>query len=157
MSKNLTIEEQATNYVTMRHIELVRNLINRVIQDLIDRQEKHDQSKLDSPEVELFTKYTPILSGLTYGSEEYKQCLADLKPALDHHYANNRHHPQHFKNGINDMNLIDLIEMFCDWKAASTRHNDGNIRKSIEINSKRDGIDSQLAKIFENTADYLDF
>jgi hypothetical protein len=37
-----------------------------------------------------------------------------MAPALKHHYENNRHHPEHFKNNIDDMNLIDLIEMLCD-------------------------------------------
>ena len=49
------------------------------------------------------------------------------------------------------MTIIDLIEMLCDWKAATMRHNDGNIRKSIEINAKRFNIDSQLTKMLENT------
>jgi hypothetical protein len=53
------------------------------------------------------------------------------------------------------MNLIDLVEMLCDWKAASERHNDGNIKKSIEINTARFGLSWQLAKILENTADLL--
>lgn len=153
----LSLEEQSTNFITMRHIELVRNLLNQVVQDLLSRGEKHDQSKLESPEVELFTKYTAELAGLTYGSAEYIASLKNLKPALDHHYANNRHHPEHFKDGINDMNLIDLIEMFCDWKAASMRHNDGNIRKSIEINAEKHSMNKQLMRIFKNTADYLDY
>lgn len=49
------------------------------------------------------------------------------------------------------MNLIDLLEMFCDWKAASERHNDGNLRKSIEINATRFGMSPDLVSIFENT------
>ena len=65
------------------------------------------------------------------------------------------HHPECHKNGINDMNLLDLIEMFCDWKAASERHNDGNIRKSIEINGKRFNMSDQLVKIFENSVEIL--
>jgi len=44
-----------------------------------------------------------------------------MKPALEHHYALYRHHPEHFQNGIDDMNLIDLVEMFADWKASSER------------------------------------
>jgi hypothetical protein len=49
------------------------------------------------------------------------------------------------------MNLVDLIEMLCDWKAASTRHNDGNLRRSIEVNGDRFGMSPQLIKIFENS------
>lgn len=152
MNENLTEEQKSVNYETFRHIERVRNLINLAIKELINRAENHDQSKLTLPEVEYFAKYTKLLKDVTYGSAEYKQFLEELKPALDHHYANNRHHPEHFKNGINDMDLFDLIEMLFDWKASSERHNNGNILKSIEINAGRFEISPQLAKIFENTA-----
>lgn len=151
----LTETQKATNYDTFRHIERVRNLLNVCVLDLIRRGEFHDQTKLKTPEVELFTEYTSKLSTCTYGSEEYRDYLLKLKPALDHHYANNRHHPEHHKNGVNDMNLLDIIEMLCDWKAASERHNDGNIRKSIEINANRFGLSPQLTKILENTADLM--
>lgn len=153
MSEHLTSEQQATNYLTMRHIERVRNLLNVAAQELMNRGEKHDQSKLQSPEVELFTEYTPKLAGVTYASPEYDGYKKAMGEALQHHYANNRHHPEHFKNGIEDMNLIDLIEMFVDWKAASERHHDSNIRKSIENNANRFRMSPQLVKIFENTVE----
>lgn len=153
MSEKLTQEQEATNYHTFRHIERVRNLLNDMIVELLRRGEKHDQSKLASPEVELFTEFTPKLAGCTYGSPEYEGYRKAMGEALAHHYANNRHHPEHFKNGIEDMNLLDLVEMICDWKAASERHNDGNIRKSIEKNADRFRISPQLVCILENTAD----
>jgi uncharacterized LabA/DUF88 family protein len=49
------------------------------------------------------------------------------------------------------MNLVDLIEMICDWKAATERTKDGNIYKSIEINSERFKMSEQLKNIFNNT------
>jgi hypothetical protein len=149
--EGLTEEQQAVNFETMRHIEMVRNLLNKIIGELIVRGQKHDQSKLRPPEVELFTEYTGKLRHMTYGSEEYTKTLEAMGPALKHHYANNRHHPEHFKDGIEDMSIVDLIEMLCDWKAASTRHNDGNLRKSIEINGNRFRMSPQLIKIFENS------
>lgn len=152
---SLSEAEKACNYDTFRHIERVRNLLNVCVKDLIKRGELHDQTKLAPPEVELFTEYTPKLASCTYGSPEYQNFLKAIKPALDHHYAHNRHHPEHHKNGINDMNLLDIVEMLCDWKAASERHNDGNIRKSIEINANRFNMSPQLVKILENTADLL--
>lgn len=147
--------EKATNYDTFRHIERVRNLLNVCILDLIHRGQLHDQTKLEPPEVGAFAEYTPKLATCTYGSDEYKSYLSAIKPALDHHYAHNRHHPEHHKEGVNDMNLLDIIEMLCDWKAASERHNDGNIRKSIEINANRFGLSPQLVRILENTADVM--
>ena len=151
----LTQKEQATNYVTFRHIERVRNLLGKCIRVILTRAEKHDQSKLESPEVELFTEFTDKLANSTYGSEEYNGFREAMGEALQHHYANNRHHPEHHKNGIDDMNLIDLIEMMCDWKAASESHNDGNLRRAIEINADRFSMSPQLVKIFENTVDLL--
>lgn len=156
MRNELTVDEQATNFVTMRHIERVRNLLNTCVRNLLYRGERHDQSKLEQPEVSEFTRLTPILKGLTYGSPEYDKSKEELADALAHHYANNRHHPEHFKRGIQDMNLLDLVEMFCDWKAASERHNDGNIRKSIAINADRYNFPTELVSIFENTIEVLD-
>lgn len=153
--EELSIEQKATNYDTYKHIDRIRNLLDLCCSDLLKRGEFHDKSKLNSPEIELFTEFTPKLSNSTYGSEEYNSFLKEMRVALDHHYANNRHHPEHFKNGIDDMNLLDIVEMLCDWKAASERHNNGNIRKSIEINANRFNISPQLTKILENTADLL--
>ncbi len=130
-------------------------MLNKVIHELLARSESHDQSKLCNPEVQTFTECTSKLAKFTYGSDEYNASLKEMAPALEHHYANNRHHPEHFKNGIDDMNIIDIVEMICDWKAASERHNDGNIRKSIEINANRFGMSPQLVKILENTSDML--
>jgi hypothetical protein len=49
------------------------------------------------------------------------------------------------------MSLLDLIEMFCDWKAAGERHANGNFAESLNINRERFGMSPQLAEIFENT------
>lgn len=141
---------------TIKHIERVRYYLRIITDKLTTRGVTHDKTKLESPEVELFTEFTPRLAELKYGSEEYKESLAGLKPALDHHYAHSRHHPEHFSKGINDMNLVDIIEMLCDWKAAGERQRDGNLLKSIELNAQRFGYDDQLKQIFINTAKMLD-
>lgn len=141
---------------TLKHIAAVRENIRRVSEDLDTRGMDHDQSKLNPPEAEIFEIYTPKLKGTTYGSDEYKQYLKEMKVALDHHYAANRHHPEHFPNGINGMTLIDLVEMLCDWLAATKRHADGDIMKSIEINKGRFGYCDQLAQIFVNTVKELE-
>lgn len=147
----LTLEQKATNFETYRHIERVRNLLNVVAMELLRRGERHDQSKLSFPEVKALTEQLPRLSLLTYGSEEYCECLKEMAPAVDHHYQHNRHHPEHHVGGISGMDLVDLIEMFCDWKAASERHKDGNLVNSIDINAMRFSIDPQLVMIFRNT------
>jgi len=143
---------------TMKHKFRVAHLITEVaVCELLKRANKHDNSKLESPEVEIFDEMTPKLAGCTYGSEEYKGFFDKMKPAFDHHYAQNSHHPEHYKEGVDDMNLFDLMEMFFDWKAASERHNDGNINKSIEVNGGRFKMSQQLIRIFENTAKMLGY
>jgi len=141
---------------TQKHIEKVRKYIRFFTDKLTSRGVNHDAAKLESPEVELFAEYTPKLATTEYNSEEYKQCLAGLKPALDHHYATYRHHPEHFANGVNDMNLIDLVEMLADWKAASERQHNGNLLTSIEVNATRFKMTDQLKQILLNTAKTLD-
>jgi len=141
---------------TQKHIEKVRRYIRFFTDKLTSRGVNHDVAKLESPEIELFAEYTPKLAITEYNSEEYKQCLAGLKPALDHHYATYRHHPEHFANGVNDMNLIDLVEMLADWKAASERQHNGNLLTSIEVNANRFKMTDQLKQILLNTAKTLD-
>lgn len=43
------------------------------------------------------------------GCDEYRACLREMKPALEHHYASNSHHPEHYSNGIQGMSLFDLL------------------------------------------------
>lgn len=156
MTRNLTQKEKAVAYETMQHILQVNRAMRVVVNSLLYRAANHDQSKLESPEIEIFTEYTDKLQHLEYGSPEYDQCRAEMKEALDHHYANNTHHPEHYKSGIEDMNLLDMIEMFVDWYAASKRHNDGNLRTSIAKNQTRFGMTDQLTRIFENTVPVLE-
>ena len=141
---------------TKKHIRQVIKYITKCTNELSERAIKHDYDKIyNSVEKALFDEYTPKLKGCTYGSEEYKNFLSKLKKGLDIHYANNRHHPEHFENGIKGMNLIDFIEMVCDWKAASERHADGDIFKSIEINQKRFGYSDDIKCLLINTVNFL--
>ena len=141
---------------TQAHIEKVRKYIRFFTDRLTTRGENHDASKLGEEELPYFAEHTDRLNEIEYGSDEYKAELEALKPALDHHYAVNRHHPQHFPDGINGMTLIDLIEMIADWKASTERQKAGNLLKSIEINAKRFGISNQLTQILINTAKIME-
>lgn len=152
---------------TYEHIQAVQVIMARVIADLQRRQLVHDRSKLESPEREIFDEYTPKLAATTYGSDEYRGYLAAMKPGLDHHYAANDHHPEYSAlsgNGVDisqadlasgaaigRMSLPEITEMLCDWKAATLRHANGDIRRSIEINQERFGYSDELKQILLNT------
>lgn len=145
--------EEQCKIDTTDHINKVRKHLYTAIDELDKRAVIHDRSKLKSPELEIFIEYTPKLSASTYGSEEYKKNLEGMQVALKHHYEANSHHPEHYEDGIKGMNLLDIIEMFCDWKAATERHDDGDINKSIEINQKRFNYSDDLKEIFKNSVD----
>lgn len=140
---------------TLWHIMRVRDLLGEFSVELIERGAKHDQSKLGPNEKPLFDEMTPKLKELEYGTEEYKRSLAALGPALRHHYEANSHHPEHYENGVAGMTLHDLVEMFCDWKAASERTKGGGFLDSLPQNKKRFELDDQIVAIFENTAKHL--
>ena len=142
-----------TKAETMRHMMRVNELCQMASWEISRRGVVHDRSKLESPEAELFEEHTEKLAGLSYGSPEYQQSLELLGPALEHHYANNRHHSEHFPEGVDGMNLFDVLEMFVDWVAAGERQNNGNILKSLEINKKRYKLSPQLYRILKNTAE----
>lgn len=140
---------------TLKHIQKVNAYLIDASTELLKRAKEHDASKLKEPEKSVFDEVTPLLASLKFGSPEYTESTKRIKPALDHHYSVNSHHPQHYENGINGMNLFDLVEMFFDWKAAGERTKEGNIRESIQINSERFGVSKQLKSIFENTVTYF--
>lgn len=123
---------------------------------LMKRAIEHDFSKFKQGEIEHFEEVNDALQGLTYGSDEYKASLKKIKPAIDHHYEVNSHHPEHFPNGIEGMDLLDIVEMVCDWCGAVKRHADGDIYESLEINKERFNIDDQLYSIIKNTVDLFE-
>ena len=154
---------------TKDHKNKVKKYIKLCARNLLYRGIVHDDSKLETPEKEIFDEYTPKLQNSTYGSEEYKIFLKEMGKALEHHYKTNDHHPEffamHYKSrdgkgtpvykGVSGMNLIQLTEMLCDWYAASQRHNDGDIYKSIEENQKRFGYSDEIKSVFYRTIEWI--
>ena len=145
---------------TREHIDRVRHFVARAISNLQDRSDRHDKSKLEHPELPAFDIATPKLAQMEYGSEEYKQSLRDLGPALAHHFEHNDHHPEHYENSCAGMSLMALIEMLCDWRAASERvkqHTDDpekvkTFEAGLAFNQERFGYSDELAGILLNTA-----
>lgn len=141
---------------TLEHIQHVRNGIGFAVTELVYRARIHDDTKLQPEEKDTFDRVTPKLRAMTYGSDEYKTSLESMGPALRHHYESHRHHPEHFgEDGIRGMNLVDVLEMVIDWHAATKRHDDGDLHRSIDLNQKRFGYSDDLKAMMHNTADWL--
>lgn len=139
----------------LAHIAQVRDRLQDVIDNLELRAQWHDRSKLNEPEKAVFDEYTPKLANTTYGSDEYKQMLEGMGVGLRHHYSVNDHHPEYHQRGVYGMDLIQLIEMLADWKAATMRHADGDLRVSIRQNAARFGYDGAFTDMLVGTAERL--
>lgn len=137
---------------TWTHIHKVQKNLRQMAIELTRRGLEHDQSKLHSPEVEVLNETTVRLRKVEYGSDEYRRALAEMDAFTEHHYAHNDHHPEFHQRGIHDINLIQLMEMLADWKAASERHPNGSLEKSIRDNASRFGYDDKLKDILMATA-----
>ena len=143
---------------TSKHISRVRELLGMAAKELNERGTCHDMSKHEEVESEPLARMclTVMREGnVPYGSEEYKKRTAMLGPMLEHHYANNSHHPEHYDEGVDGMDLFDVVEMFFDWKAASERGDESHM--SISKACEKYSVSPQLEHIFKNTADRMGF
>lgn len=133
-------------------LRLMKYLV-RFIVNLNERAVIHDESKLGPNELEDYTKAMESFSANPFGTEGYDEIRKNIQKSVEHHYANNRHHPEHFQNGINGMDLVDILEMVADWKSASENSLGGNfdMMKSITTLSEKYGISPQLTQIIVNT------
>jgi len=139
---------------TKLHIKKVQVYMLYVTDELERRARCHDASKLCDPEKSIFIENTPNYKRVTYGTKAYREHLSRVQKAIDHHYAHNSHHPEHYPDGIRGMNLLDVVEMFVDWFAVSEQnHNDLN--KVIKLNKQRFGYSDDLEQILLNTVPLL--
>lgn len=139
----------------VEHITKVRSLLLNLADDVCNRANTHDHSKFNKDEYDLFKENFKALQNATYGSMNYNRIRNKCKQAVDLHYIRNRHHPEHHKDGIRGMNLIDIMEMVVDWMVASRQSKNGNIKESIRVGQERHNFSDDLKDIITNTVDYL--
>ncbi len=135
---------------TLAHIQRVHDLLLEASQNLTRRGLVHDASKLQEPEKSAFDRLKALsLSGMAYGSDEYRACLRAEKPAIQHHYKANSHHPEFYSpvettaTGIMLRGAADEME--------STAHAAKGSAGQGEINALFD-----FAKFNRATADQLE-
>ena len=142
---------------TRNHIYAVQEQMHNAMDNLRHRALRHDRSKCEEPERSGFAAMAEELklADTEYGSDEYRAILRKYKAStIEHHYAANDHHPEFYDQnaGLAGMSLLSLLEMLCDWKAATLRMKDGDLMRSIQINQERFGYSDTLRAILENTA-----
>ena len=137
---------------TQLHKENVVNVMMLLIlPDLYNRADTHDNSKLQSPEKEVYDEFVPKLRTAKYGTPEYEAIRDEMNQKGGWHHTHvNRHHPEFFKSGISGMTLNDFVEMVCDWFAASLR-SDTSFIDGLDRNIKKYDIPPMMASIIKNT------
>lgn len=149
-------EETKTLATMTRHIALVRQALHRVADELIRRAEVHDLSKFNEDEFAGFVQINRVAREHPYGSEEYKASLNAVTPnPIQLHYSRNSHHPEHYAGGTDDMDLADIIEMVCDWYAASKTYGQTSFADSVEISLDRFQMEYSTANMVRTIANFL--
>ena len=100
-------DSYATIEQILKHKKSVKDKLCFLANEIIKRGDTHDSSKLISPEISwlIMMDKEPKYK---YGSKEYFDKLDRWSCFFKHHYQNNRHHPDHFINGVEDMNLPQI-------------------------------------------------
>lgn len=144
--------------VTHRHISRVRELLGEFAIEMIKRGDRHDKSKFEQIELEPLQRMQDLIDAegpAEFGTQEYKRRTDLLGDMIEHHRANNSHHPEFYENGVNGMDLFDLVEMFFDWKAASERGE--SCVMNLSRACQKYEINPQLEEIMTNTANRLGY
>ncbi len=84
---------------------------------------------------------------MAVGTDEYKVALDGMGEGVKLHYKANRHHPEHYANGVDDMTLIDVVEMLADWMAAAQAR---NVSVDLKHAAERFGLSEQLVRLMAN-------
>src|SRR5688500_5939070 len=122
------------------HVNMVRDQLAIAMNILKARGDRHDNSKLVSPEYEEFLHMMIDFreNPADYGTPEARAIVSKYKEVgLKTHYKNNDHHPEHYENGIADMSAFAIIEMLADWWAAGHRSGGVDMMRSITIARER--------------------
>ena len=128
-----------------------RRILSQLSYVLNVRGRLHDQSKLEEPEKAVFDRFMDNLSKTNFNADTIAEYKANMSVALEHHYSTNKHHPEHYVNGVYGMDLVDVTEMLADWCASSLRNKDGSISNSLHVCSERFKLTPTMKAILVNT------
>ena len=151
-------EDLKTLLTVIRHREIVGDYLASIAGYLRWRAREHDRSKLQFDEFEGFTRINKTARNHAYGSKEYDESLASAKQeggCCSLHFSRNRHHPEFFENP-KDMGLFDLIELVCDWKAATETYGNNTLAESLEVQRKRFDFDDWQWKVIDDVVRFVD-
>lgn len=126
------------------------------VKELLTRAIVHDDSKFGPDEFPIYASAIEEFEKHPFGTPGYQKAKDSIGIAVEHHHKCNPHHPEYYPDGIDGMDLVDLIEMVCDWKAANQNHKDnpGTMEQSLKYAIAKHNISPQLVKIIQNTIEH---
>lgn len=133
-----------------QHILRVQEKLQVIIQILEKRSKNHDRSKLEEPEFSLW-KEMDSEPKYEFNSLEYFEKQKKFRKVFELHYKNNRHHPEYHQNGVNDMNLVDLLEFLIDSISYKEDIRISEALRICEEQAARFQISEQLTQVLKNT------
>lgn len=151
-NSNIVKDESALKTIgdILKHKEKVRRRLLFLSDELKKRADEHDDSKLKNPEIRYLIEMDKE-PRYPYNSPEYFNKMKRWQKFFGHHYDNNRHHPDHFRNGILDMTLTDICEYLVDIISYYDEMHVHDGMDTIEKQQGRFGLDNQLSQILVNT------
>lgn len=132
-------DEIITLVKIINHQSKVSKLLRDIALELEKRASSHDASKFELDEFEGFCQLDRNRNQQKekYGSKSYEDGIKNID-AVKLHQSRNSHHPEYYLNGIKGMNLVDVIEMLCDWEVArQQRDTEQDIEKTWLMRQKR--------------------
>lgn len=145
-------EEMKFLMTMIRHRDNIRTALKNVSQRLEKRGLRHDLSKFKEDEAEGFVRINKTARNYEYGSDEYEESMAKEKGengCITLHFSRNRHHPDYHES-TSDMSFIDIVEMVCDWWAATQTYGTNTLEEKLpELKKQGDFTEGQLWLIDE--------
>lgn len=133
------------------HRYYVNFFLSKIVQEIFLRAHLHDVSKYSDNEFPGFKGAIYYVRG-PWGRENIPNIVKEkLRSSIEEHHKVNDHHPEFHPAGMEDMDLIQLLEMAVDWRAAMIRHGNHDIDENIQIGKERFGYPDFFAKILANT------
>lgn len=142
----------------IRHRDMIRLNIQRLVHELERRALAHDLSKLATDEVVGFAAINRAAREHAYGTPEYDASMAQAKEpggCIALHFSRNSHHPEYHANDT-DMGFLDLIEMVLDWKAAADTYGTNTLRQGLEHNRKRFAFTDAQWWLIEQVVEWIE-
>lgn len=104
----------AFNKDQVQHVQILQKLVLQFVNDIMKESIEHDTSKWGDVEYTTFVNSRKDLNNSKNGTDaNYQKNLTS--EAIQHHYKNNKHHPEYWKDKENSMPVEEIIIMFFDW------------------------------------------